>query len=98
MVFHPFALIIVVWSLTGLLVSAKSLQLGPVVPVIAITSATANVITIAAGPDRLPGAAAGGPGALLVRLAAFALVITAAAMTPPPGRSSDRERAGEAPA
>ena len=47
---HPFALVILVWSLAGLLVSAKSLQLGPVVAVIAITSATANILTIAAGP------------------------------------------------
>ena len=47
-------------------------------------------------PDRVRRAAAGGPVALLVRLAAFALVITAAAMTPPP--ELDREGAGEGPA
>ena len=47
---HPFAFVILVLSLVGLLVSARSLQLGPVVPVIALTSATANAITIAAGP------------------------------------------------
>src|SRR3954465_934826 len=83
-VIHPFALLIVALSLIGLLVSARSLQIGPAVPVIALTSATANVLTIAAGPfvfqEPLPEA----PLALLVRLAAFALVITAAAMTPPP--------------
>ena len=85
MIFHPFALIILIWSLTGLLVSAKSLQLGPVVPVIAITSATANIVTIAAGPTVFQEPLPEDTGALLVRLAAFALVITAAAMTPPPG-------------
>jgi hypothetical protein len=95
-VIHPFAFIILIWSLTGLLVSAKSLQLGPVVPVIAITSATANIITIAAGPTIFQEPLPEDTGALLIRLAAFALVITAAAMTPPPG--SERERAGEAPA
>ena len=95
-IIHPFALVIVVWSLAGLLVSAKSLQLGPVVPVIAITSATANIITIAAGPAIFQEPLPEDTGALLIRLAAFALVITAAAMTPPPG--SERERAGEAPA
>src|ERR671916_435233 len=47
---HPFALVILVLSLAGLLVSARSLQIGPVVPVIAFTSTTANVLTIAAGP------------------------------------------------
>jgi len=80
-----FAVIIVVWSLVALLISAKSLQLGPVVPVIALTSATANVITIAAGPTVFQEPLPEDPLALLVRLAAFGLVITAAAMTPPPG-------------
>ena len=34
----------------GLLVSARSLQLGEAVPVIALTSAAANLTTIASGP------------------------------------------------
>jgi hypothetical protein len=89
---HPFAFVILALSLVGLLVSARSLQLGPVVSVIALTSATANALTIAAGPvvfgEPLPTEA----GALLVRLAAFALVIAAAALTPPPMRT------GSAPA
>jgi multidrug transporter EmrE-like cation transporter len=80
---HPFALIIVVLSLVALLISARSLQIGPVVPVIAITSATANALTIAAGPlvfgEPLPEE----PLALALRVAAFALVIGAAALTPP---------------
>lgn len=80
-----FAVIIVVWSLVALLISAKSLQLGPVVAVIALTSATANVLTIAAGPVIFQEPLPDDTGALLLRLAAFALVITAAAMTPPPG-------------
>ena len=83
-------------SLVGLLVSARSLQLGPVVPVIAMTSASANILTIASGPTVFGEPLPEEPLALLVRLAAFALVITAAAMTPPP--ELDRERAGEAPA
>ena len=83
-VLHPFALIIVVLSLVALLISARSLQLGPVVAVIALTSATANVVTIAAGPIVFQEPLPEEPFALLVRLAAFALVITAAAMTPPP--------------
>jgi len=82
-VLHPFALIILVWSLVGLLVSARSLQLGPVVAVIALTSTTANAVTIAAGPVVFEEPLPDDPLALLVRLAAFALVIGAAAMTPP---------------
>jgi len=82
-VIHPFALIILVWSLVGLLVSARSLQLGPVVAVIALTSTTANAITIAAGPVVFQEPLPEDPLTLFVRLAAFALVIGAAAMTPP---------------
>src|SRR3954471_17515695 len=81
---NPLALVILVLSLVGLLVSAKSLQLGPVVPVITVTSATANVFTIAAGPivfgEPMPDDALG----VALRLLAFALVIGAAAFTPPP--------------
>src|SRR3954453_10502678 len=70
-VVHPFAFVILALSLVGLLVSARSLQLGPVVPVIALTSATANALTIASGPivfaEPLPDGTAG----LLLRLAAF---------------------------
>ena len=83
---HPFALVILVLSLVGLLVSARSLQLGPVVPVIALTSTTANAITIVAGPAVFGEPLPEEPLALAVRVAAFALVIGAAAMTPPPVR------------
>jgi hypothetical protein len=87
---HPFALVILVLSLVGLLVSARSLQIGPAVPVIALTSATANLLTIAAGPFVFQEPLPDEPLALLVRLAAFALVITAAAMTPPPMEEEPR--------
>jgi hypothetical protein len=83
-VVHPFAVVILVLSLVGLLVSARSLQLGPAVPVIALTTATANALTIASGPVVFGEPLPDGTGALLVRLAAFGLVIVAAAMTPPP--------------
>jgi hypothetical protein len=80
---HPLALVIALLSLAGLLVSARSLQIGPPVPVIAATSATANVFTIAAGPivfgEPLPGSAAG----VAVRVVAFAVVVLAAALTSP---------------
>jgi hypothetical protein len=80
---HPLALVILMLSLAGLLVSARSLQLGPPVPVIAATSATANVFTIAAGPlvfrEPLPDDTLG----LALRLLAFAVVVLAAALTSP---------------
>jgi hypothetical protein len=81
---HPLALVILLLSLYGLLVSTRSLQRGRAVPVIAITSAAANVTTIAAGPivfgEPMPGDAVG----VVVRVLAFALVVSAAALTPPP--------------
>ena len=81
---HPLALVILALSLYGLLVSGRSLQLGGAVAVIAITSSVANILTIASGPivfgEPLPDDTLG----LVVRLAAFALVIGATALTPPP--------------
>ena len=58
-VVHPFALVILVLSLVGLLVSARSLQIGPVVPVIALTSSTRECAHDRGGPDRIWRAAAG---------------------------------------
>jgi hypothetical protein len=83
---HPLALVILLASLLGLLVSARSLQLGEAVPVIALTSAAANLTTIAAGPIVFGEPLPAGDLALVVRMLAFALVIVAAALTPPPLR------------
>jgi hypothetical protein len=83
----PLVLVIFFASMIGLLISARSLQLGDAVPMIALTSAAANVTTIAAGSivfaERLPS----GSLELVIRLSAFALVIVAAALTPPPMRA-----------
>jgi hypothetical protein len=83
-VLHPLALVILVLSLLGLLVSARSLQLGRPVAVIAVTSATANTATIASGPIVFAEPLPEDPAGLTLRLLAFALVICAAALTPPP--------------
>lgn len=94
---HPLALVILLLSLVGLVVSARSLQLGPSVAVIAITSAAGNVVTIAAGPvvfgEPLPDSTL----QLVLRIVAFTLVCVAAALTP--GPSEDQiQPAGNAPA
>jgi hypothetical protein len=85
----PLAAVIALASFAGLLVSARSLQLGRAVPVIAVTSVAANVVTIAAGPivfsEPLPGSTLG----VIARLAAFALVVSAAALTPAPVRAAE---------
>jgi multidrug transporter EmrE-like cation transporter len=81
---HPFAFVILALSFFGLLVSARSLQLGPVVPVIAVTSATANALTIAAGPAVFGEPLPQDSFQLAIRLLAFVLVIGASALIPPP--------------
>jgi hypothetical protein len=81
---HPLAAVIALASLVGLVVSARSLQIGPAVPVIAITSATANIVTIASGPIVFGEPMPDDPAGVVVRVLAFALVIGAAALTPPP--------------
>ena len=81
---HPLALTILSLSLIGLAVSARSLQVGRAVPVIAVTSAAANVCTIASGPIVFGEPLPDEPAALALRIAAFILVIVAAALTPPP--------------
>jgi drug/metabolite transporter (DMT)-like permease len=80
----PLAAVIALASLAGLVVSARSLQRGKAVPVIAVTSVAANTLTIAAGPVVFAEPLPEDPLGVAVRMAAFALVICAAALTPAP--------------
>src|ERR671916_492386 len=96
---HPLALVILFASLIGLAVSARSLQVGDAVPVIAVTSAAANLCTIASGPIVFGEPMPDDPLGLTVRLLAFALVIVASAPTPPPlDVVEERGTAGAQPA
>jgi hypothetical protein len=89
---HPLAPVIALLSAIGLTVSAKSLQDGKAVPVIAVTSAAANICTIASGPIVFGEPLPDEPLALTARILAFVLVIGAAAMTPPPmGAGADED-------
>ena len=88
---HPLAFTIASLSLIGLAVSARSLQVGKAVPVIAVTSAAANVCTIASGPIVFGEPLPDEPAALALRIAAFALVIVAAALTPAPVALAEAE-------
>lgn len=87
--FHPLAAVIALASLAGLVVSARSLQVGKAVPVIAVTSVAANALTIASGPivfaEPLPEDTLG----VIARMAAFVLVICAAALTPAPVHAAE---------
>jgi len=81
---HPLAIVILGLSLVGLVVSARSLQVGDAVPVIAVTSAAANLSTIASGLVVFGEPLPEGTLDAFLRLGAFALVISAAALTPAP--------------
>jgi hypothetical protein len=81
---NPLALFILVLSIVGMVVSARSLQVGEAVPVIAATSAAANLTTIASGLVVFGEPLPDGALAVIARLGAFALVVVAAFLTPAP--------------
>ncbi|HEV2873502.1 MAG TPA: hypothetical protein VGW14_00010 [Thermoleophilaceae bacterium] len=85
----PWSVVIVTAAVFSFYASARSLQIGDGVAVIAVTSVAANLSTIVAGlavfGDRL------GSDALVVgvRLAAFALILVGAALIPAPVRAGE---------
>jgi drug/metabolite transporter (DMT)-like permease len=92
----PWSVVIVTAAIFSFFTSARSLQIGDGVAVIAVTSVAANLSTILAGlavfGDRL------GDSALVigVRLAAFALILIGAALIPAPVRASEALEASAA--
>ncbi len=84
----PWLLLAGVASVAAFYASARGLQVGEAVPVIAITGTAANVSCIAGGilvfGDPLPGDAFG----IVLQSVAFVLVIVAAALTPAPVRAA----------
>jgi drug/metabolite transporter (DMT)-like permease len=89
----PWLLVTIAASVVAFYASARGLQDGEAVPVIAITGTAANVSCIAGGilvfGDPLPGTSLG----IAVQAVALVMVIVASALTPAPVRS-----AGMAPA
>jgi drug/metabolite transporter (DMT)-like permease len=89
----PWLLVAAVGSAAAFYASAKSLQDGEAVAVIAITGTAANVSCIAGGivvfDDPMPGTALG----VVLQALAFVLVVTASALTPAPVRSAERAAA-----
>ena len=79
----PWALIAIVASVSAFYASARGLQDGDAVSVIAITGTAANIVGILGGivvfGDPMPGDTVG----LVLQVVAFVLVIVAAALTPP---------------
>jgi hypothetical protein len=85
----PWLLLAALGSATAFYASARSLQDGEAVAVIAITGTAANISCIAGGiivfGDPLPGTTMG----IIVQAIAFLLVIVASALTPAPVRAAD---------
>jgi drug/metabolite transporter (DMT)-like permease len=88
----PWLLTCVVASVIAFYASARGLQVGEAVPVITLTSASANLSAISGGilvfGDPMPT----DPVGVVVQMAAFALVIVAAALTPAPLRAATASR------
>jgi len=87
-VFSPWLAIAILGSIIAFYASARGLQDGEAVPVIAATSTAANVSCILGGivvfGDPLPADTLG----MLVQILAFAMVVVAALVTPPPVRAA----------
>jgi hypothetical protein len=84
----PWVLVMAIASVAAFYTSAKALQDGEAVPVIAITGTAANVSGIVGGiivfGDPLPGS----PVALVVQCLAFVAVLSAAWLMPAPVRAA----------
>jgi hypothetical protein len=83
----PWLLVTIAASVAAFYASAKGLQDGEAVPVIAITSTAANVSGIVGGILVFGDPLSGNPVALVVQCLAFMLVIFAAWLTPAPVRA-----------
>ncbi|HEV2775922.1 MAG TPA: hypothetical protein VGV90_10050 [Solirubrobacteraceae bacterium] len=97
-ILSPWTWVALSASATAFYASARSLQDGDAVPVIAITGTAANIATIAGGiivfGDPLPNDAFG----IALQALAFVLVIVASALTPAPVRAARVASGTAAPA
>ena len=84
----PWLAVTVLASIVAFYASARGMQDGEAVPVIAATSTAANISTILGGivvfGDPMPGDLLG----MLLQLFAFTMVVVAALVTPPPVRAA----------
>jgi drug/metabolite transporter (DMT)-like permease len=85
----PWMAITVAASVAAFYASAKGLQDGDAVPVIAVTGTAANIAGIVGGILVFGDPLAGSPVALVIQVVAFVLVLVAAWLTPAPVRAAD---------
>jgi drug/metabolite transporter (DMT)-like permease len=85
----PWSVVIVTAAIFSFFASARSLQIGDGVAVIAVTSVAANLSTILAGLAVFGDRLGNSPLVIGVRLAAFALILVGAALIPAPVRAGE---------
>jgi drug/metabolite transporter (DMT)-like permease len=88
----PYLPIAVAGGIAAFFASARSLQLGPAVPVIAVTSIAGNASAIPAGIVVFGDPLGSDAVAVAVRSLAFVLVVVAAALIPGPTRAAAAAR------
>jgi len=86
----PWTLTAVIASVAAFYASARGLQDGEAVPVIAVTGAAANIAGIAGGIVVFGDPMAGSPIGILLQAFAFVMVVVASAMMPAPVRAAGR--------
>ncbi len=93
----PWTVIVFTAAVFSFYASARSLQIGDGVTVIAVTSVAANLSTIVAGLAVFGDRLGDDPLVVGVRIAAFALILVGAALIPAPVRAGEAlvESAGE---
>jgi drug/metabolite transporter (DMT)-like permease len=84
----PWLLVAVLASIVAFYASARGLQDGEAVPVIAVTGTAANIAGIAGGILVFGDPMAGSPVGIILQSLAFLLVVVASAMMPAPLRSA----------
>ena len=85
----PWSVVIVTAAVFSFYASARSLQIGDGVAVIAVTSVAANLSTIVAGLAVFGDPLGNEPLVIGVRVAAFALILVGAALIPAPVRAGE---------
>src|SRR4029079_12391598 len=83
----PWSVVIVTAAVFSFYASARSLQIGDGVAVIAVTSGAANLSTIIAGLAVFGDQLGNDPFVIGVRVTAFALILAGAALIPAPTRA-----------
>jgi drug/metabolite transporter (DMT)-like permease len=87
-ILSPWSVAALIASVVAFYASARSLQLGPGVEVIALTSVAANLVAIVGGILVFRDPIGTGPVAISGRMIAFGLVIVGAALMPAPVRAT----------